>query len=69
MRKYKSVVSCSSCRKSPLTKDEVGANKKLLGTDIQQYYCIDCLSAYLEVSREEIEDKIQMFKEEGCTLF
>lgn len=69
MRKSKTPVSCSSCSKSPLTKNEVGANKKLLGTDIKQYYCIDCLSAYLEVTPEEIEDKILMFKEEGCTLF
>lgn len=69
MKKKKNYVCCSSCRKSPLTRDEIGANKKLLGTDTEQYYCIDCLSAYLEVTPEEIEDKIQMFKEEGCTLF
>lgn len=69
MKKCKEPVCCSSCRKSPLTKDEIGANKKLLGMDIEQYYCIDCLSAYLEATVEEIEDKIQMFKEDGCTLF
>jgi len=69
MKKSKNPVCCSSCHKSPLTKDEIGASKKLLGTDIEQYYCLDCLSAYLEVTPEEIEDKIQMFKEEGCSLF
>lgn len=61
--------SCSSCWKAPLSKDEVGACKKLLGKDTVQYYCIDCLAAYLEVTPEDIEDKIQMFKEEGCELF
>ena len=62
-------VSCSSCGKYPLAKDEVGASKKLLGTDTEQLYCIDCLAAYLEVTPEDIQDKIQMFKEDGCTLF
>lgn len=61
--------SCSSCRKTPLSKDEVGASKKLLGLDTDQFYCIDCLAAYLEVTPEDIQDKIQMFKEDGCELF
>lgn len=60
---------CTSCRKIPLTKDEVGASKKLLGMDTYELYCIDCLAAYLEVTPEDIEDKIQMFKEDGCELF
>lgn len=61
--------SCTSCWKKPLTKDELGASKKLLGTDTKELYCIDCLAAYLEVSPEDIQDKIQMFKEDGCELF
>lgn len=60
---------CGSCRKSPLTRDEIGASKKLLGSDAPELYCIDCLAAYLEVSPEDIRDKIQMFKEDGCELF
>lgn len=61
--------ACTSCRKMPLTKDEMGASKKLLGVDANQLYCIDCLSAYLEVTPEDILEKIQMFKEDGCKLF
>ena len=60
---------CTSCRKIPLTKDEIGASKKLLGIDTQELYCLDCLAAYLEVTPEDIQDKIQMFKEDGCELF
>ena len=60
---------CTSCWKTPLSKDEIGASKKLLGTDTKEIYCIDCLAAYLEVMPEDIQDKIQMFKEDGCTLF
>ncbi len=61
--------ACASCRKAPLTKDEIGASKKLLGPDTQELYCIVCLAAYLEVTPEDIQDKIQMFKEDGCELF
>ena len=61
--------ACSSCRKIPLSKDEVGASKKLIGLDTEQMFCIDCLAAYLEVTPEDIEEKIEMFKEDGCELF
>lgn len=60
---------CTSCRKFPLIKDEIGASKKLLGLDTSELYCIDCLAAYLDVTPEDIEEKIQMFKEDGCELF
>lgn len=67
--KHKKEYACTSCRKMPLTRDELGASKKLLGVDTNQLYCIDCLSAYLEVTPEDILEKIQMFKEDGCELF
>ena len=67
--KVRKEYACTSCRKMPLTKDEMGASKKLLGVDTNQLYCIDCLSAYLEVTPEDILEKIQMFKEDGCELF
>lgn len=67
--KSKKEYECTSCRKMPLTKDEMGASKKLLGIGTDQLYCIDCLSAYLEVTPEDILEKIQMFKEDGCELF
>ena len=68
MRKRKEY-ECTSCRKMPLTKDEIGASLKLLGTDTTELYCIECLAAYLEVTSEDIQEKIQMFKEDGCELF
>lgn len=60
---------CIMCGKQNLTKDDVGLNKKLLGTDIKNYYCIDCLAEYLGCSVEELLDKIEEFKAEGCKLF
>lgn len=50
-------------------KDEIGLTKKLIGIDSQEFYCLDCLADYLEVTAEELIAKIEEFKEEGCTLF
>ena len=63
------MINCIMCGKTDLEKDTIGINKKLLGLDIQNFYCIDCLAEYLECSVDELLDKIEEFKEEGCTLF
>lgn len=68
MRKVKPVV-CVSCGKEPLEKNEIGINKKLLGEQVTAFYCIDCLADYLEVSVQDILDKVEEFKEQGCKLF
>lgn len=60
---------CISCTKQPLTKNEVGICKKLIGEDTENYYCLDCLAVYLDVNVQDILDKIEEFKEEGCKLF
>lgn len=62
-------VNCVSCFKENLEKDTIALNKKLLGKDIEKYYCMDCLADFLNVTVEELFDKIEEFKEEGCDLF
>lgn len=61
--------SCVSCGKRPLVKNEIGINKKLLGESKSNFYCLDCLANYLDVNLQDILDKIEEFKEEGCKLF
>lgn len=65
----KETKTCYVCGKSPLSKDEIGLTKKLIDKKTLNFYCIDCLAEYLEVTTEELLDKIEEFKEEGCTLF
>ena len=60
--------TCCECDKK-LVKDEVALSQILLGTEIDEFYCIDSLSEYLECSKDDLEIKIQEFKEQGCTLF
>ena len=59
---------CIECDKN-LNKDEVALSQKLLGREIAEFYCIDCLAEYLECERSDLEIKIEEFKEQGCTLF
>ena len=61
--------NCYVCGKGPLSKDAIGLTKKLIDKNARSYYCIHCLADYLEVTEEELLDKIEEFKSEGCTLF
>jgi biotin operon repressor len=61
--------SCVSCGKEKLSKNEVGITQKLIGEKTTVFYCTECLAEYLDVTVEEIDDKIAEFKEQGCKLF
>jgi biotin operon repressor len=62
-------VTCASCGKTPLTRNEIGISKKLLGENVEHPYCLHCLADYLDVTPQDILDKIEEFKDEGCKLF
>jgi len=68
MRQIKRV-NCFACGKKQLSKDEIGLNKKMIGQDIKQFYCITCFAEYFDVAIEELLAKIKDFKEQGCELF
>lgn len=69
MKKINKVESCIGCGKTPLSRDEIGIHKKLIGMGSKHFYCLSCLADYLGVDEQDILDKIATFKEEGCTLF
>ena len=60
---------CLACGKKELDNDTIAINKKLLGVDVKSFYCMDCLADYLGCTVEDLLDKIEEFKDEGCTLF
>lgn len=68
MREIKKM-NCVACGKRPLTRNELGINKKLLGADTKIFFCLDCLAAHLEVDVQDILEKIEEFRAEGCKLF
>ncbi len=67
--KQREIIYCFVCGQERLTHNVIGLNKKLLGRKIKQFYCLNCLAEYLEVTSEELLDKVEDFKSQGCTLF
>lgn len=61
-------VRCEKCR-TDVQKDAVALNKKLISKHTKEFFCMDCLAVFLDTSVEALEEKIEEFKEEGCTLF
>ena len=60
---------CISCHKDNLANNEIGLCKKILGRQIERFFCIDCLAEYLEITVCDLNDKIEEFKGQGCVLF
>ena len=63
------IIDCYICGKKNLTRNEIGLNKKLIGNEVKKLHCLQCLADYLEVSVEELEERITEFKDAGCSLF
>ena len=61
-------ILCCDC-KEPLKKDEIALSKKLIDVDTEDLYCFNCLSEVIGCTVDDLKDKIQEFKEQGCTLF
>ncbi|MBQ6205859.1 MAG: hypothetical protein IJK52_02130 [Oscillospiraceae bacterium] len=62
------VKTCCDCGKR-LKKDEIALTRKLVDMDAEEFYCMDCLSEFIGCSEQDLKEKIQEFKEQGCTLF
>lgn len=62
-------IYCEVCGIEITNKDVTALNKKLYSKSVKQFYCLKCMADNLEVSEEDLLDKIEEFKEEGCTLF
>ena len=55
--------------KAPLGCDDVAIYRKMVLRCATEFMCIDCLAEYLGCTVEELLEKIEEFKEEGCKLF
>lgn len=62
-------VDCFICGREKMSRNEIGLNKKLIGRNIKKFHCMQCLADYLEISTEELAERIQEFKDMGCLLF
>jgi len=60
--------NCFYCN-AVLSKDEIGLNKKIVGRNVVKLQCFSCLAKYFETTAEELREKIEEFKRQGCALF
>lgn len=59
---------CMKCGKA-LTYNEIGAHKKFINRGSTAFLCKQCLAKELNIPVELIDQKIEQFKKQGCTLF
>lgn len=59
---------CFVCRGS-LDKDVIALNKKMIGRTVEKFFCLECFAEYFDVTADDLINKIQDYKEQGCTLF
>lgn len=62
MKNYK----CSKCEQV-IEKEVIALNKKLLGRNIIEFFCLTCLADHLELPEELLKGKIDDLKKQVCT--
>ncbi len=61
-------IECYDCGKK-LMKDEIALSKKLIDVETEEFFCLQCLADNIGCTVDDLKDKIQEFKEQGCVLF
>ncbi len=59
---------CIKCN-CTLDGDDIGIFRKLINRRADQFLCKLCLARNLGVTEEQIQEKIKLFKKQGCMLF
>ena len=59
---------CNICD-ADLAKNDIGLSKKMLGRDTKRLFCMHCLANFLDITLDELFEKIEDFKMQGCELF
>lgn len=62
------MINCEVCG-GRLIRDEIALNRKLNGTETETFLCLECMAEEFGVTVRDLENKIEDFKESGCTLF
>lgn len=61
--------TCKICNKKVHKKDDVAMNMKLLGRNIEEFYCKKHLMEFLKFDKIQWDTYIKDFKQAGCDLF
>ena len=60
--------ACIGCGQA-VTPDEAAMTRKLINRGAVQFLCLPCLAARFDASVAELQERMQYFKDMGCTLF
>ncbi len=60
--------ACIICRQ-PVTRDEIAMTRKLINRGALEYLCLPCLARRFDATLDELLERMQAFKDMGCTLF
>jgi len=66
---HKKSAKCRSCGRKPLSRDEIGLNKKFIHRELREFFCLSCLAEYCEIEEGELKEKVAEFRRQGCVLF
>jgi hypothetical protein len=61
--------SCCECGKRIKSKEVLAMNMKYFGRQTNKFYCKKDLMKILGLSKEEWEQRVKDFKQQGCQLF
>ena len=64
--KNTSVICCVKCNR-PVSHDEIGLYKRIFNRGAETFWCIHCISEYLDCPVPKLEKKIAEFRDMGCT--
>lgn len=60
--------TCMQCTRR-VSRDEIAMTRKLINRGASQFLCMPCLAERFDATLQELEERLQYFKEMGCTLF
>lgn len=63
------ICECCKCGMTPLDKDTVGINRKLLGVKTKRFMCVRCLAEFYGTEEHVLRAKIEELKENNCPFF
>ena len=59
---------CIVCHQ-PVTSDEIAMTRKLINRGATAFLCLPCLAQRFDATVGELTERMQAFKDMGCTLF
>ncbi len=61
-------MNCANCN-GKISSEDVALTMKMINRGATTYYCKKCLAEKFSTTEEKIDELIEVWKKQGCTLF